>query len=86
MSGSMVCLRCRQILTPTAEGFQCPGCEGRFVRSAEIDARWLEDPPPWEQRWLINCLDCRTEMMLQMLGETKIDCCQRDTDRSSRGR
>lgn len=75
MTSSMACPRCEQILTPTSDGFNCPGCGGQFVARAAISPTLLTDPERPSTDQSINCNGCGSPMQLQLLGTTEIDVC-----------
>lgn len=75
MTKSMTCPRCERILTPTGEGFSCPGCSGQFLRDATINPELLTDPIDAPAGQPIACTKCGSPMTPRMLGTTEIDVC-----------
>lgn len=75
MTRSMACPRCDQILTPTSDGFTCPGCSGQFLSSAAIRPELLTDPDGPADSEPVICTMCGSSMIPRMLGRTEIDLC-----------
>lgn len=77
MPNSLMCPRCEQILTPSNDGFSCPGCSGQFIGNTTIGSDLLSDPVDGPSTEPIACTACGSPMKIQMLGDTEIDICEK---------